>query len=52
MSRATLESRRERVARINARRPTVRAVYRPKPTTMDELADLLLELLDVDGHSR
>lgn len=43
-----MNRRRERVQRVNAKRPvtTVRATYRPRPCSLEELADLVLELLD------
>lgn len=50
----TLATRRARVVRINAKRPPaveVRAMYRPRPSTLDELADLVLELLDERARS-
>lgn len=55
-ARADLERRRARVRRVNAKRPapvtvTVRATYRPKPTTLDQLAELVLELLDERARS-
>lgn len=48
MTAPHLDRRRERIARVNAKRPviTVRATFRPRPQSLEELADLVLELLD------
>jgi hypothetical protein len=52
-ARADLKRRRERVRRVNAKQPTpsVRPVFRPRPGTLDQLADLVLELLDERNRS-
>lgn len=48
MTRAP-DHRRSRVRRIAAKRPavTVRATYRPRTGAVDELAAILIELLDL-----
>jgi hypothetical protein len=49
----SLASRRARVARVNAKRPQVRARHvSPQPERFDRLVDLLVELLDARQHSK
>lgn len=54
MKRPTLESRRARVARVNAKRPrgvVIEPVYRPNPAARERLIELLVELLDDNRQS-
>lgn len=51
----SLEHRRARVARVNAKRPrgvVVEPVYRPNPAARENLIELLVELLDAARHSK
>lgn len=52
-ARVEIERRRERIQRVNAKRPTitVRAKYRPRAGTLEQLAELVLELLDEQTRS-